>query len=268
MNGSSMPSQWGFVFGVAASVVLGGCSGNEPVSEQDSSARPEGKGEVGLLLQPVAGVTLASLHYSVSRGGIVVGEGDLPTPGTANSFAFALSLPVSTGYSIALSGTAVETTGITCTGTFGPFSVNANSSTNITALLECIDGAYGGFSPSSRVESDACPRLSLGFVAISPTLGTIGNPLSVFSSARDLDGRPLTFAWSVDNPAAGSFATVAAKDTTFTCTAPAGDLRLTITVKNGQCQKSLSTSFSCDAGGACGNGVVARLGAVETGSFK
>lgn len=133
---------------VCACAALFSCSTQSPSDRARSSSRTEPRGSVGLSLVPVSGVTLNSVHYAVTNGAtpaVVVGEGDLPTPGTAKEFSFGLSLPVGAGYSISLSAESAEANDkITCGAYHGPFDVAPNSSTNFTLTLICHDDASGG----------------------------------------------------------------------------------------------------------------------------
>ena len=239
---------------LATFLALGGfaaCSGTElgssPVSKEAAA------NTVGLELQPVAGVTINTVHYVVTAGGMTnpVLEGDLPTPGSGTTFNAGLPVPVGVGYTLSLSAISAESTAISCTGSAGPFNVLPNQSTRLSIELTCIDARNGAVNDVVAVSTDACPRLIVDYVAVTPSTGNVNGEVQVFAQAHDLDGKPVTYAWHSADASVVSFAANAA-NTRLTCLSSATDLALTLTANNGQCSKSLSTRVSC--GGTCGNG--------------
>ncbi|HYQ46812.1 MAG TPA: hypothetical protein VER11_32805 [Polyangiaceae bacterium] len=237
----------------AASISFAGCSGSET---KPTSATTEGAANsVGLALEPVAGVTLNTLHFVVSKTTAIepVLEGDLPTPGTASTFNVGLPIPVGGDYRLSLSGVAAESASIICSGAVAPFLVTPNQITKLSATLACRDLDKGTVDNRVTVNTDACPRLSLDYLIATPSSVNLGSPIVTFSKATDLDGRPVTYAWKTTTPAAGSFASATSANAIFTCSAAGADVPLTVTASNGQCDKSLTTSVSC-VDPLCGNG--------------
>lgn len=245
---------------IAGSAVVG-CSGQDLTSSSKSAQGGEGqKGTVGLTLQPVAGITLNTVHYTVTKSGVAtpVSDGDLPTPGTASTFSFGVPLPVGTGYVLGVSGVSVENSSITCTGTSAPFDVTANLSSKITLTLTCTDATNGNLETGVTVVTDACPRLIVDYVVATPSTAFLpGGTIAVASNAHDLDGKPVTYSWKVSTPAVGSFAPVAGKTSTFTCAQDSGasTVDIIVTADNGQCKKALPTAVACKSL-SCGNGVL------------
>jgi len=233
--------------------VVAGCSGSE--TKSPAAAKEGAPNSVGLALQPVAGVTINTVHYVVSKAGVAtpVLEGDLPTAGTAATFNLGLPIPVGTDYSLSLSGVSVESAAITCTGSVGPFNVTPNQTTKLTTTFACTDANKGAVDNHVTVTTDACPRLSVDYLVVTPNAANVGSTIGTFSKATDLDGKPVTYAWKIASAAVGSFAAATSANTTFTCNAAGADVALTITANNGQCSKSLSTTISCN-NVACGNG--------------
>ncbi len=237
--------------------VVAGCSGSEPT--KTGSANPEHSANtVGLALQPVSGVTLNTIHYVVTKDGVTtpVLEGDLPTPGTAKTFTVGLPVPVGTGYTLSLSGVSVESAAITCVGSVGPFEVKPNQATNLSTTLVCTDANNGTANNVVTVTTDACPRLIVDYVVVSPSSASTsapGNTIAVASKAHELDGKALTYTWKIADTTVGSFAAAAASTTTFTCANPKANVDVTLTAGNGECTKSITTQISCTSL-TCGNG--------------
>jgi cysteine-rich repeat protein len=249
-----------------AGVAVAACSSTidkQTPSSKSSAKDGENVGTVGLSLQPVAGITINSVHYVVTQGMTTVVEGDLPTPGTSDNFSFGIPLPVGTGYSISLSGESAETgDNITCTGSFGPFDVAPNMSTQFSMTLTCVDNTNGQIITEVDVETDACPRLVVDYAVALPSTGTVPSDpaIQVLSSARDLDNAAatITYAWSIvdaANAGVGSFAPANAQNSTFTCASNGDGVVIQVTANNGECSKSLKTVISC-VSETCGNGVL------------
>jgi len=237
---------------VAGSVVAG-CSGSE--TKSPGAAKEGAANSVGLALQPVAGVTINTVHFVVSKAGVTtpVLEGDLPSSGTASTFNFGLPIPVGTDYSISLSGVSVESSAITCTGAVGPFNVTPNQTTKLSTTFACTDANKGAVDNHVVVTTDACPRLIVDYIVVTPSSANVGSTIGTFSKATELDGKPVTYAWTIGTASVGSFAAATSANTTFTCNGAGVDVPLTITASNGQCVKSLSTTISCN-NVLCGNG--------------
>lgn len=232
--------------------VVAGCSSND--ASKPETAHEGAKGSVGLSLQPVSGITLNSVHYVVTKAGVTgpVLEGDLPTPGNAATFNFALPLAVGTGYSITLSGTSVESTAITCVGTSGVFDVTANASAGVNLVLVCTDARDGSVKTSVSLTTDACPKIIVDYIVATPNAANVGSPINVAASARDLDGKTITYAWT--SPA-GTFAPANGKTSVLSCATAGANQALTLTASNGECTKALGTTVSCN-NVLCGNNVL------------
>ena len=262
-------------FGMLALVAMAGIAVTACSSSLDTSSPSEGSakggehvGTVGLKLQPVLGITVANVHYTVTAGNpavtpapAIVSEGNLPTPGTSNNFSFGIPLPVGTGYYISLSGVSSQTNDdITCTGAMGPFNVTPNASTLFNMVLTCVDNTKGQILTTVDVKTDACPKLIVDYAVAEPSTANVGGNINVFAAAHDLDNAAevITYAWSIvdaTKAGVGAFTPVAAKDSTFKCNGPGDAVKIKITAKNHECSKSLETVVSC-VSLTCGDGVV------------
>ncbi len=243
----------------AAASVVAGCSSSQIPGTGAQKAGEGSQGEVGLKLVPVSGVTLNTVHYIVSNSAtpaVTISEGDLPTPGDAKDFSFGLSLPVGSGYNISLSAASAELgDNITCGGSFGPFAVTANTSTNFSLTLTCHDDTNGAVTGGVDVKTDACPKIVFDYVVATPGAVKLGEKIKVLAKAHDLDGKALTYSWKVATPATGTFSPVTGDTSDFTCsTAKSGEI-VTVTASNGECTKPLTTTISCN-NDKCGNGQI------------
>jgi hypothetical protein len=85
----------------------------------------------------------------------------------------------------------------------------------------------------------------------------VGGNINVSAGGTDVDGNPLTFAWTAAN---GTFANPTAATTTYKC-AVAGTNTLTISIDDGKgCTSTLNADVNCTSTAICGNGVVEANG--------
>lgn len=259
------------VAGCVVAVALAACGARVDTEQQAPRGAPisaERVESVGLHLQPVSGVTLTSIHYVVTKGEpgsvpppAVVAEGNLPSPGTGETLTFGIPLPVGTHYFLSITAESAEAgDDITCSGSANPFSVSPNQGHAISVVLTCVDNSNGQSLVDVDVATDACPRLIVDYAIAEPAVAGLGSSLNVHAGARDLDGRPVTYVWSIVNPAqaaVGQFAPADAANTGFTCASSGDTVAVRVTATNGECSNSLQTSISCVADlDGCGNGVV------------
>lgn len=237
-----------------------GCSSNNVPGAGHQAGSEGPQGEVTLKLVPVSGVTLNSVHYTVTNSaGGPVSEGDLPTPGDAKDFSFGLSLPVGTGYNLSLSAASAELNDdVTCSGASAPFNVTSNTATAFSLTLTCFDNTKGSLIGNVDVKTDACPRIVFDYVVATPATATIvapKNKIAVAAKAHDLDSKTLTYSWKIANPAVGTFAPTTGATSDLTCLTQGLGQVVTVTASNGECTKTLTTTVSCKSL-ECGNGVV------------
>ncbi len=246
---------------VAGSMVIA-CSGSE-VPHGKSNAKVEGdKGEVSLGLVPVSGITLNEVNYVVTGTPKIAGtelpHGKLPTPGTDDNFSTGIQVPVGTGYVLSLTADSAATDDdITCTGASAPFAVTPNSTTAFSLTLTCVDNSNGQLVATVNVDTDACPRLIPDYATAIPSTANVGSNIAVNALGHDKDGKPVTYAWSVAaaDAAVGSFTAAGSQATSFKCNGPGADVKVTVTMGNGECTKKLDTRVSCTSL-TCGNGVL------------
>jgi hypothetical protein len=245
---------------VAGSMVVG-CSGSdEPVGK--SASKESDAGSVTLGLVPVTGIVLNSVDFVVTGTPKIAGtplpKGTLPTPGTDNNFSAGIPVPVGTGYILSLTASSAATDDdITCTGTSAPFDVTPNSAAAFNMTLTCVDNSNGQLVATVNVKTDACPRLIPDYASAIPSTANIGSNIAVNALGHDLDGKTVSYAWSIPaaNASVGSFAAAGSKATTFGCAAGGNDIVATVTMSNTECTKTLKTIISCTSL-TCGNGVL------------
>jgi len=190
----------------------------------------------------VAGATLEEVSYTVIGPAEYTKSGQFSVADSTVLSAVLGGLPVGSGYTITLSGTATEAD-LSCTGS-GDFDVVADETTVISVHLLCHQSSTTG---SVRVGGtfNVCPVIE-GITA-SPAEVLVGSTLALSATAHDSDRAPaaIGYAWTAS---AGAFddATLAAP--TFTCTAP-GQVTLTVAVSDGDpapsCTAQASTIITC-----------------------
>ncbi len=236
-----------------AGVSLVGCSG-----DIDGTKTPvEGKqGQAGLNLQPVSGVTIDTVTYTVTQGagGAVVKTGNLSVLGTGADFSFGVPLPVGTDYHLSLSATSVDGK-VTCVGGLpAGFNIVANQTIDITPTLTCTDITTGQPIVLVDVVNTACPDLSFDYVVATPKSAKLGSAIGLLSNAVSASGKPVTYSWTTSAPL-GAITPPTSKTPSLACTTAGALVTVTVTASNGECTKSLSTKVSC-VNAACGDGVV------------
>ena len=216
-----------------------------------SSAGDEHTGSLNLSLVPVTGVQIDQIAYVVDGPGSLapIAEGDFPTAGTADSLSIALPLPPGDGYQLSLSGqSTVAGDHVACGGSFGPFGVHSGGATALNVAMECHQTKDGPIDPSTQIIVDACPRLrATGLIAQPAVASAAGGTIAVSGTAYDLDGKVVTYAWSLGDPSVATFSQSSGASTVATCAKPGSGVQLLLTVGNGECTKVLTSVISCVA---------------------
>lgn len=232
----------GWVLAVAA------CSARDD-AETPASAE-DGVGTLGLSLQVGTGTVVNSFNY------VITGPAGYSRPGVVNvassSTLSALigGIPVGSGYLVSLTTSAADGS-FACTGS-GAFNVAARATSNVKVHLQCREQAKTG---SVLVSGDFNQCAAIDGLGASPQSVTVGSSLSLSALAHDGDSLPsaLTYAWSVSS---GTLSNASAKEPLFTCTS-AGDVNVSLTVSDGDCGDTLTTTVSCTP--AAPSGGVARV---------
>ncbi len=247
--------------GFAAAIVglvVQGCSSKLERRDADADALDDHRqGSIGLNLQPVSGVTIGVVSYTVASsnapGAPVIKAGNLLVPGTGGDFSFGVPLPTGSGYFLSLSADSVDGK-VNCVGGFGPFDIAANATVDVTPTLTCTDITTGQSLVLVDVTTTACPDISFDYVVASPKTARFGQSIALLSNAVSRAGKPLTYQWTFDDAVFPlTIAPPTAKNATLTCRRGASNVVLTVSASNGECSESISTKVSC-SDARCGNG--------------
>lgn len=226
----------------ASVLALVSCGADDrALGSQDQSDSAGALGDVGLALNLPGSAVLSSVSYTVTGPN---GFSKAGTSSVANSsnIAFQLSLPSGGPYSITLSGTSTDGN-VNCGGV-ATFSVVARQTTKLSVHLTCKEAPRTG-SVLVSGEINTCPVIDQ--LSATPAEVVVGQTIALSTAAHDSDAGPsaLTYAWSASS---GTLSSAAAKNPTFTCTAP-GTSTITLSVSDGDasvgCADTQTTSVTC-----------------------
>jgi hypothetical protein len=176
--------------------------------------------------------------------GAVVGGGEQETDSafTGSALELSLSLPAGEGYTLSLSASTADAQPMTCRATVGPLQIDADALATVQVLAwDCGDAI--GYVPGA---SDAGECFWLGdWSFVSRSSAAVGEDIVVSAAGHGAEGKPARFAWATAVPAFGRFADPNAAGTSFRCQSAGQEQLLTVTIRDGECQKQLSHSVSC-----------------------
>lgn len=218
------------MFSVAAAS-LAGC-GTKPLG----GGSQEDTGTVGLALQLAPGVVIDSAMYTITGPNSFSRTGAVDVSQSSSLTVTIGGLPAGTGYSIAITANAT-TGGITCMGS-AAFAVMARATTNVVVAMQCREPGRNGMVHVGTT-FNVCPVADE--LSALPAETRVGSALDLTASAHDTDNNPLTFAWTAPS---GTFSNASSRTPQFTCTL-VGPVTVTVTVSDGSCSDSLSTTVSC-----------------------
>ena len=197
---------------------------------------------------PASNLTLSSVTWTVSQGTTIVATGTIDTrmPNAAPSFS--ALVPVGTGYTVSLTGTASN--GATCSGS-SDFDVVAGSIAEVSLALTCVTetvAASGAVDVQAVVSAESCPTLT-GY-GVSPTTQNVGGKIDVTGvAATDANGDTLTYTWTQSGgPGALMIANAETTMPTVVCSA-AGAVTLVLGVNDNHtptgCIVTQSLTINC-----------------------
>jgi uncharacterized protein YjiK len=204
-------------------------------------------GSIGLSLQLASGETLNSVSYTITGPNGFSRTGTIDTSKSSVVASTIGGLPVGSGFSIALDGTATGG-GTHCAGA-ASFDVAAHMTTSVSVHLTCNEPPHTG-SVNVNGTVNVCPTVD--GISASPAEVTVGSSLALTASAHDSDGGPsaLAYHWTTTG---GTLSATDAQNPTLTCT-NAGSVTVSVTATDGDCTGTLSTTVTCTAGGSGGTG--------------
>jgi phospholipase C len=214
-----------------------GCSSpgaSEPGSTPPgTTANPpaDNTGSVGMQLTLPGGEQVNSINWTVTgpSGASTVVQSGTVLVGSSSSISFLVGgIPAGSNYTISLSGSSTDMTA-TCAGT-ASFSTTARTTTNVSVVLQCNSTAPEAGSALITGTTFNCGTVTS--ISASPAEVIVGNPIALNSLATGPNPGALTYAWSAPS-GSGSFSNATAANPTFTCSAPAAPLTLTLTVADG-----------------------------------
>lgn len=231
----------------AASLVPVGCAGPNDSMSGTERAERDRAGELSLALVLPGGLIIDAVRYEISGNGYTRTD-TLPVAGSGTDFsAVVTDIPVGTSYSLRLTAMPLGDAGVGCVGT-ASFDIAQGATTLVNVVLSCDEVDHSGAAIING-GFNVCP--SVQSTMVTPVTQTVGQPVSVGATARDVDNapQPLAYSWS---SAAGTFTDGNSATPTFRC-AQAGTATLTVQVSDGQCTKPRSVSVQCVAALDAGN---------------
>ena len=215
------------VLGLLSAASLQGCSADGSHESVVSDGR-RAVGEVGLALQLPDGSTVNDPSYTITRAsdptylvtGTLTVQGSTAT-GTVNG------LPVGSDYLVTLSATRSLPAGAPpCTGS-ATFVVTANTTTNVSVVLECDDTSGPTGNITINGSYNICPKISSS--SFTPNSASVGSAIALTVTATDKDGDAISYAWSASD---GTFSPTNAASTSYTC-GSAGTKTLNLSITDG-----------------------------------
>ncbi|MGO8998831.1 MAG: hypothetical protein ACLQVI_36365 [Polyangiaceae bacterium] len=238
----------GFAVAIAAPSI-GGC-GSQGNSGSPGNPAPVQKalGTVGLELTLPGGETITNVNWTINQGATVVLSGTYAVPASATSISFFIpNVPSGSGYTITLSATSPDGS-VSCAGTSAPFSVTAQTTTDVNVFLTCTSSSSVADAGGVQVNATPVECATWTSASATPATQTAGSAISLAASAVGPNSSAVTYAWSATTPSdggvlslAGQIAAPTSALTTFTCPSTPAVVTITLTVGDG----ALPTGATC-----------------------
>ena len=223
-------------------------------------------GSLSLDLVLAGDIQIDVVDWEITGNGMdMSGSIDVSAPGSTASVEV-YGLPVGQElYTVELSAVSVDQE-VTCRGS-AEFDVEVGVATPVMVILNCkLPQELGGVRVNGKF--NICAQLSK--LVVSPLQTSVGNDISLFSTAQDEEGDPIAYMWSSNS---GSIANPAAPTTSYTCT-EAGDDDITILVSDdggAYCMSMWTVRVTCvdgdgGTGGSGGAGGAGGMGGSPAGT--
>jgi hypothetical protein len=223
---------------LAGALALAGCGGAG--GEHAGAEQTENVGTIGLNLDLGGGLVLNSQSYVIVGPGGFSRSGNIDLSAATKDSALIGGIPAGSGYSITLSGTAVDGT-TSCTGS-ASFDVSAHATTVVTIAISCRQAPKTG-SVLVQGVLNVCPAIDA--LSANPASVYLGSAIALSGSAHDSDAGPtaLSLTWSASG---GLLSNPSSASPTFTCTVP-GAATITLTAADGDasCSDVQSVIVNC-----------------------
>ena len=227
------PVRW--IILLCSALAAFGCAGTDT---------PQGAtGSLSLDLVLAGGIEIDVVDWEITGNGMdMAGSVDVSGPGsTASVEVFGLP-PGEEPYVVELSAISVDKE-VTCRGS-AEFDIEVGVSTEVMVMLNCkLPQELGAVRVNGKF--NICAQLTK--VVVSPLQTSVGNDISLFSTATDEEGDAIATLWSSGS---GSLADPAAASTTYTCT-EVGDDDITVLVTDdagAYCMSMWTVRVTCVAG--------------------
>ncbi len=229
----SHPVRW--IILLCSALAAFGCANTD--TEQGAT------GSLSLDLVLAGDIQIDVVDWEITGNGMDMGGSvDVSAPGSTASVEV-YGLPVGNEpYVVELSAVSVDQQ-VTCRGS-AEFDVEVGVSTPVMVILNCkLPQDLGSVRVNGKL--NICAQLTK--MVVAPLQTSVGNDISLFSTASDEEGDPIAYMWSSHS---GSIANPAAPSTTYTCT-EAGDDDITVLVTDDDgthCMSMWTVRVTCVAG--------------------
>lgn len=222
-------------FGTAFAVTSCGSS--------DAARQPHHEGSVGsagLELTVAPGIALDSFTYTITGPGGFTRTQTVDVSHSSTLSVLVSSLPIGSGFTVTIDATSTDG-GTTCAGSAG-FSVSASSTTAVVVRLQCHEAPHKG---SVRINGQLNLCAAVDGIEASPGEALIGGAIQLSAASHDTDGgpSPVSYQWTASS---GALANGTSASPTLTCTT-AGPVTVTVTVTDGDCGDSVTSTVDCTA---------------------
>ena len=213
-------------------LVLSACATSMEVFDEDSST-----GELSFDLKLAEGVDLTSVSYAISGNGFAKADTVGVTESTTLRFKVG-GIPAGAGYLISLTASGPSGSGVSCTGS-ASFDIASSQTTTKNVHLQCKLPKKGSLLVTG--DFNICPTVD--DLSVLPEEVTVGGTIELIAAASDADALPgpLSYHWIVDG---GTLSSATTATTTLTCT-EAGDVNITLSVGDTDCDDVVLTTVTC-----------------------
>ncbi len=225
------------IFGLAVAIAapsMSGCSSSQNDSGNNGGQGPghQALGTIGMDLTLPGGETITSVNWTINQGATVVKTGTYSVPAAATTISFFIpNVAAGSGYTITLSATSPDGA-ISCIGTSSPFTVTAQTTTDVNVFLTCTSTSADGGANSGGVLVNGTPVDCATWTSASaqPAAAVTGGVVALAAGAVGPNAAGVTYAWTAS---AGSIDTPSQSQANYTCPAAPQTVTITLNVGDG-----------------------------------